>query len=185
MAPLRRTIISALLLFFAVWDLALAAATVVWPDVWFRFIHGVPRVDPQALLSRTGLVWLAFALFHFIAWRRWQKEPHWLVIVGGMRLAEVFADLGYLLLANDVTPFGRSVLAMAAPTNLLVSAWLIQNYLVLARDVRRRLEVAEARIAELEDKLAEHAVPAPACPPITVPLGKIATPVPAGPGGGS
>lgn len=164
--PIRRTIVSALLLGFAVWDLVLFGLAVIFPDQWFLRIHGVPRVDPQALLARTGLVWLAFAAFHAVAFFRWKQGPHWLVIVGGMRLAELFADLGYLLLAQDVTPAGRMALALAAPSNVLFAVFFIQTYLEIAQNGDHGRTTAEARVAELELQLAEATqVKKPDCPP--------------------
>ncbi|HEX8907413.1 MAG TPA: hypothetical protein VF771_21350 [Longimicrobiaceae bacterium] len=179
--PIRRYAVTALLAFFAAWDLALAAAAVVWPDFWFRQIHGVPRVDPQALLARTGLVWLAFSLFHLLALLRWRKGPHWLVIVGGMRLGELFADLGWLLLAHDVTPAGRMALALAAPSNVLFAAFFIQTYLQVALATGRRLRTAAARVDLLERQLAEATrVPGPACPPVVPAVKIVGHPAPAG-----
>jgi hypothetical protein len=171
--PIRATATSALLLFFAVWDLALAVLAVLFPDQWFLRIHGVQRIDPEALLARTGLLWLAFSVFHLAAFLRWRKAPHWLVIVGGMRLAEIFADLGYLLLAQDVTPAGRMALALAAPSNVLFAAFFIQTYLEIALATGHRLRTAEARVDVLERQLAEATkVPMPPCPPV-VPAVKI------------
>lgn len=179
--PIRRYATVALLGFFAAWDLALAAAAVVWPDFWFRQIHGVPRVDPQALLARTGLVWAAFSLFHLLALLRWRRHPHWLVIVGGMRLSELFADLGYLLLAHDVTPAGRMALALAAPSNVLFAAFFIQTYLQVAMAAARRSAAAEARVDALERQLAEATrVPGPACPPVLPAMRIVGEPVGAG-----
>jgi hypothetical protein len=186
--PIRRYAVVALLGFFAVWDLGLAALAVAWPDAWFRQMHGVPRVDPQALLARTGLVWAAFSLFHALAFFRWRKQPHWLVIVGGMRLAELFADLGYLLLAHDTTPAGRMALALAAPTNVLFAAFFIQTYLQVAMVNQRRLADAQARVDLLERQLAEATrVPGPVCPPVVPAVRVVGEPEPAatGPGPGS
>ena len=61
--------ISGLLIVWTVWDLTLAIIAGFFPDVWFRFIHGVQPVDPQGLLRRTAAIWLAFSLFHFVAWK--------------------------------------------------------------------------------------------------------------------
>lgn len=133
MTPRRRRLTSALLLFFAVWDLVLAAGALLFPDVWFRQFHGVARVDPQALLARTGAIWAAFALFHLIAWRVWTRHAYWLVIVGGMRLSEVFADWTYLALAQDITTGGRIGLLLAGPSNLIVALFFIHGYLVETR----------------------------------------------------
>ena len=185
--PIRRTVVSALLLGFAAWDLVLFGLAVVFPDQWFLRIHGVARVDPQALLARTGLVWLAFSAFHLVAFFRWKQQPHWLVIVGGMRLAELFADLGYLLLAQDTTPAGRMALALAAPSNVLFAVLFIQTYLEIALKNDHRRGAAEKRVAELELQLAEATeVKRPDCPP-SLPVMKIVGEpigVGAGPGGG-
>ena len=179
--PLRRYAVVALLGFFAVWDLVLAALAVAWPDAWFRQMHGVPRIDPEALLARTGLVWAAFSLFHALAFLRWRKHPHWLVIVGGMRLSELFADLGYLLLAHDTTPAGRMALALAAPSNVLFAAFFIQTYLQVEVANRRRLDDAQARVDTLERQLAEATrVPKPDCPPVVPAVRIVSEPQPAG-----
>lgn len=132
----RRKLTSALLLAFAAWDLVLAAGALVFPDLWFRLFHGVPRVDPQALLARTGALWVAFALFHFIAWRKWQRAPYWLVLVGGMRLGEIFADPTYALLAADTTTMGRIGLIGAGAVNLIVALFFIRGFLLESAPTR-------------------------------------------------
>jgi hypothetical protein len=142
----RRTLTSALLLAFAVWDLVLAAGALAFPDLWFRLFHGVPRVDPQALLARTGALWVAFALFHLIAWRKWRSAPYWLVVVGGMRLGEIFADPTYALLAADITTMGRISLLSAGAVNLIVAVFFIRGYLLESRGVTPPPAVA-ARVA--------------------------------------
>ena len=141
----RRKLTSALLLAFAAWDLVLAAVALLLPDLWFRLFHGVPRVDPQALLARTGALWLAFALFHFIAWRRWSRAPYWLVLVGGMRLGEIFADPAYALLASDVTTAGRIGLIGAAVVNLVVALFFVRGF--LRETAPSRPPAAAARVA--------------------------------------
>lgn len=133
MTPRRRWLTSGLLLAFAVWDAVLAAVAILVPDLWFQHFHGVPREDPQALLARTGAIWFAFALFHLIAFRAWHARPYWLVIVGGMRLGETFADWTYLALAQDVTAAGRIGLLVAGPANLFFALFFIQGYLIRMR----------------------------------------------------
>jgi hypothetical protein len=142
----RRKLTSALLIGFAVWDLILAAGALAFPDLWFRMFHGVPRVDPQALLARTGAIWIAFAVFHFIAWRRWQAAPYWLALVGGMRLGEIFADPAYALLAENVTATGRIGLLAAAPVNLVVALFFIRGFLI-EMPVPTPPQAAAARVA--------------------------------------
>ena len=130
MSQRRRTLTSALLLFFAVWDAILAAATLLFPEQWFEIFHDADHVDPQALLARTGAIWAAFALFHLLAFFLWRRRPYWLVIVGGMRLGEIFADVTYLLLADSVTTTGRIALLLAAPSNVIFALFFIRGFLL-------------------------------------------------------
>jgi hypothetical protein len=123
-------ITSAALLFFAVWDAILAFVAIALPDVWFQIFHGVEPVDPQGLLTRTGAVWAAFSLFHFMAWQAWKTKPYWLVIVGGMRLSEIFADVAYVLSATDRTLIGTLGLLLATPTNIIFAVYFIRMYIV-------------------------------------------------------
>jgi hypothetical protein len=103
-------------------------------------------VDPQALLARTGALWVAFAVFHFIAWRKWRSAPYWLVIVGGMRLGEIFADPTYALLAADTTTMGRISLLSAGAVNLIVAVYFIRGFLLESRAAAPPPAVA-ARVA--------------------------------------
>jgi choline dehydrogenase-like flavoprotein len=119
--------LSGLLLVWALWDLTLAVVAGLFPDFWFRVMHGVPPVDPQALLRRTAGIWLAFSLFHFVAWRRHAERPFWLVVVGGMRLGELFADVLYRFSAHDVTTLGGLALLGAAFTNVFFSWFFISH----------------------------------------------------------
>jgi hypothetical protein len=141
MTPQRRKLTSALLLISTVGDLGLATVAVLWPDLWFRLIHGAPRVDPEHMLTRTGVLWLTFALFHLVAWLLWQSRPYWLAIVAGMPLSEIFADVAWMLAADHMTTLGRIVLTLAAPANLFLAIFFVRSYLLAAR------EADEARAA--------------------------------------
>jgi hypothetical protein len=129
----KRLVITIMLVVFGAWDVILALWTIVLPQLWFRFFHGAALVDPQALLSRTGAVWLAFGVFQLYAWRVWEREPYWLAVVGGMRLSEVFADWTYLFRADNVTASGASSLLIATPLNLIIAWVLISTYAQIAR----------------------------------------------------
>ena len=141
----RRVIVTVLLIAFGAWDLMLAFATIVTPGVWFRWFHDTAYIDPQALLSRTGAVWLAFGVFQLYAWRVWQRQPYWLAVVGGMRLSELFADWTYLFRADAVTPFGARALLLATPSNVFF-AWFFISTAVTVADAQLR----EARQAAQE-----------------------------------
>src|SRR6266511_3681740 len=70
-----------ILLALVVLDVLLSGTTLLFPSLWFRLFHGAPYIDPQALLRRTGAVWVAFTLLQFLALVRWKKQPHWLVLI--------------------------------------------------------------------------------------------------------
>ena len=129
----KRLLISIVLVVFGAWDVVLALWTIVLPQLWFRFFHGSALVDPQALLSRTGAIWLAFAVFQLYAWRVWERQPYWLAVVGGMRLSEVFGDWMYLFRAENITASGASALLIATPMNLIIAGLLISTYAQIAR----------------------------------------------------
>ncbi len=134
MSDRHRMLIAVFLAAFAVWDLVLGIGAAVLPGIWFDLFHGVEYVDPEALLRRTGAVWVAFALFHGVAFFRWKERPYWLVIVGGMRLSEVFADWTYLFMAQDMTINGRIALLMATPSNIFFSWFFINGFLRITRE---------------------------------------------------
>jgi hypothetical protein len=96
----------------------------VFPERWFQLFHGVPLVDPQRLLARTGAVWAAFTLLQLIALLRWSKQPHWLVLIAGVRLTEIFSDWAYLVLCESSTWLARIGLLLSPPANVLF-AWLL------------------------------------------------------------
>ncbi len=129
----HRVIVSVFLIAFAVWDAILGGVCAFFPETWFKLTHGVDYVDPQALLRRTGAIWLAFALFHLLAFLKWKTKPYWLVIVGGMRLSEIFADWTYLYFAQAITTGGRIGLLLATPSNIFFSLFFIRSFLLVQR----------------------------------------------------
>ena len=133
MTPQRRTLVSALLLLSVVADLGLAVLAAGMPDLWFRLIHGVPRVDPEHMLTRFGVLWLTFALFHAAALALWRHRPYWLLIVAGMPLSEIFADVAWMLSAEHVTTLGRIAFSLAGPLNLGLAIFFIRSGLTAMR----------------------------------------------------
>ncbi len=79
---------------------------------------------PQGLLRRTGAVWAAFTLLQFVALIRWQRYPHWLVLVAGVRLTEIFSDWTYLFFCSNITWFGRLAL-FVSPLGNLAFGWIL------------------------------------------------------------
>lgn len=109
-------------------DIVLSGTCLFFPETWFRWFHSAPYVDPQALLRRTGAVWAAFTLLQLIALLRWQRFPHWLVLVAGVRLTEIFSDWTYLLLCSNITWFGRTALFVSPPANLMFGFILLRTW---------------------------------------------------------
>lgn len=124
----QRTLISAMLLVLAVWDLALWAVVFFYPDLWMGRVHGRTMDDPMGLLPRTGAIWLTFAILQFVAFLRWRRAPFWLCLVAGTRLSELFADWTYLGFAETLTTMGRISLAVTPVANLAISVWLLWAY---------------------------------------------------------
>ncbi len=118
----------------AVVDIVLSGTCLFFPDLWFRWFHGAPYVDPQGLLRRMGAVWATFAMLQLIALVRWQRFPHWLALVAGVRLTELFCDWVYLLSCSNITWFGRGALFLSPPANLALG-WIL---------LRTRARVANA-----------------------------------------
>ncbi|MGZ3696559.1 MAG: hypothetical protein ACXWP5_00575 [Bdellovibrionota bacterium] len=109
-------------------DVIISTAGFGFPQLWFKVFHGAPYVDPQGLLRRSAGSWAAFALFQTLAALRWKREPHWLVLVAGMRLGEIFTDWAYLGFAANITWFGAASLLAVVPSNAYLGWWLLRCY---------------------------------------------------------
>jgi len=131
----HRTLITLLLLVLAVWDFALWAVTFIAPELWMDQVHGRTMADPMGLLRRTGAMWLAFAIFQFLAFLNWRRAPFWLCLVAGMRLSELLADWTYLGFAESLTTTGRISLAVTPVANIAISGLFLWAYF-RARDER-------------------------------------------------
>jgi len=126
--PKLRKFIYILMGFLVILDLVLCTLCLFFPETWFKIFHAAPYVDPQALLKRTGAVWVAFTLLQLIAFFRWEKAPWWLVLIAGVRLTELFSDWTYMWLANSMTTIGSIGLFIAPPGNLAFGIFLVWAY---------------------------------------------------------
>jgi len=107
-------------------DIVLSGTCLFCPALWFKLFHGTTYVDPQGLLRRTGAVWAAFTLLQLVALFRWQKYPHWLVLIAGVRLTEIFSDWTYLALCSTITRFGCAALLISPPAKLAFGLILLR-----------------------------------------------------------
>ena len=131
MSEKQKTLIKVLLLVLVALDLIYSVIAFLFPEFWFKTIHGAPYIDPEGLLRRTGAVWVAFTLFQFIAYFKWQEHPYWLAIVAGLRFSELIADWTYLYFAQDITSSGRLGLLLSTPANLVICWFLLRSFLKL------------------------------------------------------
>jgi hypothetical protein len=121
-------VVKYLLLGLAAWDVLLAYVAIARPEQWFRIFHGAPHLDPQALLQRTGAIWVAFALLQGIAAFRFTRATWWLPLVAGVRWTELFSDWTYVAMADSVTARGLVSLVLAPPINLVLGIYLMKVY---------------------------------------------------------
>ena len=124
----RGRLVDVVLWSLVIFDLVVAVGAFLLPQLWFRILHGADFVDPQGLLRRTGAIWVAFAVLQILALPRWRGAPHWLLLVTGIRLSEMFADWTYLLFAASKTPFGTIALLVTLPANLLICWFLFATW---------------------------------------------------------
>jgi hypothetical protein len=97
-------------------------------QTWFDLIHDADYVDPEALLKRTAGAWAAFTILQVIALVRWQRAPHWLMVMAGLRFSESFADWIYFFGANDHAWPGAAGLLAASPINLALGIFFYRAY---------------------------------------------------------
>jgi hypothetical protein len=108
-------------------DLTLAITGFFFPSFWFSLFHAAPYVDPQGLLPRTAASWLAFAIVQTVALVRYEKQPHWLYVVAGLRLGDVLTDWTYIAACAHLTPIGWVLLGVASPGNALAAWYLMRR----------------------------------------------------------
>lgn len=120
--------INLILVLLIVLDLFLAVWGFFFPEAWYRFWHGAPYVDPQALLPRCAANWAAFFLFQVIALFKWRAMPWWLMVVAGMRLGDIFTDITCTMMADSMTLIGKFAFPLAGLFNLVTAILLIRHY---------------------------------------------------------
>lgn len=124
----RVIVVDIILITLIVFDLFVAIGAFLFPSLWYDIVHDAPYIDPQALLRRTGAIWVAFSLIQMIAVFRWRIDHYWLVLVSGIRLSEMFADWTYLLFAESVTVVGTVALLITLPANLAICWFFFRTY---------------------------------------------------------
>ncbi len=134
MNPENANRVTALLTALVIFDFILTTVAFFFPQLWFDVFHGVAYVDPQGFLRRCGANWAAFLLFQAIALWRWRREPDWLAVVAGVRLSDIFTDMMYANVAQDVTWFARLSLPGMGLVNLAMGVWFLRQYRLLVAE---------------------------------------------------
>lgn len=118
--------VTALLAGLVLFDLGLVIWAGLLPRLWFKAFHGVPYVDPEALLPRMAAQWAGFMLCQLAALLRWRRAPWWIVLVAGVRLCDALTDITYVALAEHTTWFAKATLPAMGPINALMAWYLIR-----------------------------------------------------------
>jgi hypothetical protein len=129
-----RKFIQPLLIILILLDVIYVAIIFPYPELWYKYIHAAPYVDPAGLLHRTGAVWASFALFQIIALIKWRKHPHWLMLVAGIRFTEIFADWTYVYFAQSLTWYGKAGLLSAPLINFGSGLFFFKAYFNVKKD---------------------------------------------------
>jgi len=151
-----------LLIGLALFDAILGAGAALAPNTYLASMH--PRFrelhphGPTYLVNRTGALWLFFAAAEVFAAMR-PSQPELLMLVGGLRLMDVAADLFYLLRSDDLGAFGRAALIVSPLFNACVGATMVS---VGARALRAKGRSPLDRAAETRCASASSTQPSPA-----------------------
>ncbi len=106
-----------------IFDLFLGGVTVFFPQLYCQIIHPELLNPPIDILIRTGILWLGFAFFQFIA--ATSKEPEkWFLVVACIRLMDVPADIVYGLFAIGATAFSQFLIFIAPISNTIMGIFL-------------------------------------------------------------
>jgi len=122
------TVLAGLVLF----DLVLVIWAFFAPDLWFEVWHGTVYDDPAGLVRRCGANWAAFLMLQAIALFRWQRHNHWIAIIAGVRLSDVFTDVTTTLFAEQLTIWGAVLLPLGSLMNVVVGLWLLRAWHALS-----------------------------------------------------
>lgn len=105
----------------ATFDWMLGGFSVLLPDLVLAVLWPDAGAAAAALLRRTGVIWLVFAIAQTAAWRR--PTPERLRAVVLLRLMDVPADLTWWGSATGLSAFGAWTIGGAPLANLTLS-WL-------------------------------------------------------------
>ena len=111
-------------------DLVLSGLILISGQAWFDLMHGTDYVDPQGYAKRAAAVWASQLVIQVIAFVRWRDALHWLLVLAGVRWADMLSDVTNWIAADDHTWLGHA-LPLASPLNLLLGLFFYRAYFAL------------------------------------------------------
>lgn len=126
-------LVSSILALLVALDVTLAIWGFGFPEAWFRLFHGAAYVDPQGYLPRAAGNWTAFAILQALAFFRWKKAPHWLAIVAGVRLSDIFTDFSCMIFCESLSGIGLVLFTAAGLGNILFGLYFLNIHKRLTR----------------------------------------------------
>ncbi len=108
-------------------DLFLGGSSVFFPYFYSELLHPELTNPPIDFIMRTGVLWLVFAFFQFMALI--SKNPrNWFLIVAAVRLMDVPADVVYGIMAMGATLISRLMILSAPVINTICGIFLYKLF---------------------------------------------------------
>ena len=108
-------------------DIFLGGSAVFFPYFYSELIHPELTNPPIDFIMRTGILWLVFAFFQFMAVI--SKNPRkWFLVVAAVRLMDVPADIVYGILAIGATLISRLMILSAPIINTICGIYLYKLF---------------------------------------------------------
>jgi len=119
-------------------DLFLGGSAVFFPYFYSELLHPGLANPPIDFIMRTGILWLVFAFFQFMAVI--SKNPrNWFLIVAVVRLMDVPADIIYGIMALGATLISRLMILSAPLLNTIFGIYLYKLFKKLGDNRSERL----------------------------------------------
>ncbi len=108
-------------------DIFLGGSAVFFPYFYSQMLHPGVANPPIDFIMRTGILWLVFAFFQFMAVI--SKNPkNWFLVVAAIRLMDVPADIIYGIYAIGATITSRLMILGAPLMNTIFGVYLYKLF---------------------------------------------------------
>ncbi|MFB6345299.1 MAG: hypothetical protein ABEK50_05955 [bacterium] len=124
-------VLDGLLVGLSLVDLVLAYLALFDHEQWLEWFHSSDKQIDREWLTRTGGVWLGFAVLQLVALGLWRSYPALLIIIGGVRLTESLADWIYLSVLERTKTVVAVCLCLSPPANIALAYVFYQGYFTI------------------------------------------------------